>query len=319
MESTSIPQVLLGSRDLMVNEYSLGCAPLGALPRTSADDEMGRAMLQAAWDGGIRTYDVAPFYGHGLGEVRLGRFLVGHPRDDYVLSTKVGRVLVPAEDGIGDPEPVFDFSRDGILRSLEDSLARLQVDRVDLALIHDPDNHFDAAMDQAYPAVEELRAAGVVRAIGFGMNQAGMLERFVRNTDIDCVLVAGRYTLLDDRAADLFQAALECGVGILAAGVFNSGILADPRPGATFNYRPASAALLERAGQLRDFAGRHGVPLSRLALQYPLRHPAVSSILVGAQSADEVVANLVEYTAPVPEGLWDELARSGLTGWAGLE
>jgi D-threo-aldose 1-dehydrogenase len=320
METTAIPDVPLGKRDMVVNEYSLGCAPLGALPSTPTDEDLGQAMLQAAWDGGIRTFDVAPFYGLGRAEIRLGRFLSGRRRDDYVLSTKVGRLLAPAEDGVGTPTAVFDFSRDGILASLECSLTRLGLDRVDVALIHDPDDHFATAIKEAYPALEELRAAGVVRAIGVGMNQAGMLEQFVRDTDIDCVLVAGRYTLLDDRAEQgLFPAALERGVGVLAAGVFNSGILADPRPGATFNYRPAPPDVLDRATRLRDLAARHRVPLTRLALRFALRHPAVSAIVVGARSPDEVAQDLAEYGAPVPDELWEELEASGLTRWATVE
>jgi D-threo-aldose 1-dehydrogenase len=318
MESTAIAEVALGHRGLFVNEYSLGCAPLGSLPATPAAEEMGQGMLEAAWAAGIRTFDVAPFYGLGQGEVRLGRFLSTRHRDDYVLSSKVGRLIEAGDDG--DPQAVFDFSRDGILRSLEASLARLQVDRIDVALIHDPDHHFDAAMKEAYPTLEELRAAGVVRAIGLGMNQAGMLEQFARETDIDCVLEAGRYSLLDDRAeAGLLPAAEEHGVGVLAAGVFNSGILADPRPGATFNYRPAPPELLERAARLQAFAAEHDVPLTRLALRYPLRHSAVSAILVGAQSAAEIEENLVEYNTPVADEVWEELEASGLTHWVSAE
>lgn len=318
MESTAIAEVPLGRRGLLVNEFSLGCAPLAALPATPADEEAGQAMLEAAWAGGIRTYDVAPFYGLGQGEVRLGRFLGSRRRDDYVLSTKVGRILVDQPDG--SVAPVFDFSRDGILASLEMSLTRLQVDRVDIALIHDPDRHFEPAMKEAYPALEELRAAGVVQAIGLGMNQAGMLERFVRESDIDCVLEAGRYTLLDDRAeSGLLPAAEEHGVGVLAAGVFNSGILADPQPGATFNYRPAPSELLDRATELQALATSLGVPLTRLALRYALRHPAVSAILVGARSAREIEENLAHYKTPIPEEVWEELEASGLTHWVSAE
>jgi len=314
-----IPRVALGKCGLLVSEYSLGCAPLGSLPSMPADEDMAQAILQASWDGGIRTYDVAPFYGFGRGETRLGRFLSTQPRDDYVLSTKVGRVLVSPGDG-GQPGAVFDFSRDGILASLESSLSRLKTDRVDIALIHDPDAHFGAAMNEAYPALDELRTGGVVRAIGVGMNQAEMLERFVRDTDIDCVLVAGRYTLLDDRADDgLLAVARERGVGVLAAGVLNSGILVDPAPGATFDYRPAPQELLDRAILLRDVAARYGVPLSRAALQYSLRHPSVSAIMVGARAPEEVAQNLSDYAAPVPDGLWEELEASGLTRWTSVK
>ena len=176
-----------------VTRFSLGGAPLGGL-FSPVDDEDATATLEAAWQGGVRSFDTAPLYGHGLSEHRVGTFLATKPRDSFVLSTKVGRLL-------SDDEAVFDFSRDGVRASLEASLERLGLDRVDVALIHDPDDHFDEAIDLAYPALEELRTEGAVRAIGLGMNQAEMLERFVRDTDIDCVLVAGRYSLLDDRAA----------------------------------------------------------------------------------------------------------------------
>jgi D-threo-aldose 1-dehydrogenase len=319
VSSAVVPGVTLGRSGLEVGRFALGCAPLGSLEPTPANDEMGEAMLAAAWDGGVRTFDVAPLYGAGRGERRLGHFLVTKRRDDFVLSTKVGRLLRPTHDG--DPASVYDFSRDGVRASLDESLGRLGLDRIDIALIHDPDDHFAEAMDQAYPALEELRSEGVVGAIGLGMNQAEMLERFVRDTDIDCVLVAGRYSLLDDRAAPgLLPAASERGVGVLVGGVFNSGILADPSPGSTFNYRPAAAELLERAVALRAVAHDHGVSLSRAALHYSLRHPAVTTIVVGAVSPGEVVQNLDDFAAPVPAALWADLEASGLLGWrdAGL-
>ena len=203
-ESTTLPRVPLGRNGLEVTRLCLGAAQLGEL----RSEETGQAMLEAAWAGGIRSFDVAPLYGCGLAERRLGAFLAAKPRDCFVLSTKVGRLLVP-KGGAPDPslpsennlQPVFDYSRDGVHASLEASLERLGLDRVDITLIHDPDDHFVEAMHDAYPALEELRSAGVVRAIGLGMNQAEMLTRFVSDTDVDCVLVAGRYSLLDNRAS----------------------------------------------------------------------------------------------------------------------
>jgi D-threo-aldose 1-dehydrogenase len=214
---------------------------------------------------------------------------------------------------------MFDFSGDGIRRSLEASLERLGLDRVDIALIHDPDDHFSQAIGEAYPALEALRAAGTVRAIGLGMNQADMLERFVRDTDIDVVLVAGRYSLLDDRAGrGLLPAAADRHVAVLVAGVFNSGILADPRSGARFDYRPASDELVARAKALSAIAAEHDVPLTRVALQFPLRNSAVSGVVVGCRSSGEVTSNLAEFTAAVPGVLWSDLDQSGLVGWAGV-
>jgi D-threo-aldose 1-dehydrogenase len=313
----TMPRLALGRSGLEVGRFAVGCAPLGGLAPTRENEVMGEAMLEAAWEGGVRTFDVAPLYGAGRAERRLGAFLTTKPRDAFVLSTKVGRVLVPNEGSSEDPKPVFDFSRDGIRASLESSLERLGLDRVDIALIHDPDRHFAEAMDSAYPALDEMRGAGVVRAIGLGMNQADMLERFVRDTDIDCVLVAGRYSLLDDRAAQsLLPAASERGVAVLLGGVFNSGVLADPSPGATFNYRPAEPDVLARAEALRVVAGEFGVSLSRAAIHFSLRHPAVTSIVVGARSPHEIIENLDDFSAAVPPALWPALEASGLLGWA---
>jgi D-threo-aldose 1-dehydrogenase len=291
-----------------VTRFSLGGAPLGGL-FSPVDDEDATATLEAAWQGGVRSFDTAPLYGHGLSEHRVGTFLATKPRDLFVLSTKVGRLLS------GDAA-LFDFSRDGVRASLEASLERLGLDRVDVALIHDPDDHFDEAMYQSYPALEELRTEGVVRAIGLGMNQAEMLERFVRDTDIDCVLVAGRYSLLDDRAAaGLFAAAIERGVSVLVGGVFNGGILTDSRLPATFDYQPAPAALVARAENIRAIAARHNVLLGHVAMQFVLRNPAVTSVVVGARSPAEITDDLSMFSSAIPNALWTELESSGLLGW----
>ena len=267
----ALPLRQLGRSGVAVTEISFGGAAIGNLFTAVTDDD-ARAAVDAAWDGGIRFFDTAPHYGLGLSERRLGAALRDRPRDEYVISTKVGRLLEPAPStgpaagGGRDPEGFdvpaglvrrFDFSADGVRRSLEASLDRLGLDRVDIALIHDPDAHGEQALREAYPALARLRAEGVVRAIGVGMNQTEMLTRFVRETDIDVVLVAGRYTLLDQCAADtLLPAALERGVSVIAGGVFNSGVLAAPTPGATYDYAAAPGSLISRALRLQEICAR---------------------------------------------------------------
>jgi D-threo-aldose 1-dehydrogenase len=311
----------LGRSRLRVTELAFGGAAIGNL-FTEVDEETARAAIDAAWDGGIRTFDTAPHYGLGLSERRLGDALRHRPRQEYVISTKVGRLLqpVPAPHG-RDPEGfavpaaqarVFDFSADGVRRSLEASLGRLGLDRVDIALIHDPDEHGEQAFREAYPALERLRAEGVVRAIGAGMNQAGMLTRFVADTDIDVVLIAGRFTLLDQSAAEtLLPLALERGVAVLAGGVFNSGLLAAPAAGSHFDYREAPAALVGRALELEAACGRYGVPLRAAAARFPLRHPAVASVLIGARSAAEIRDAIALRELDMPTAMWDALAAVG--------
>jgi aryl-alcohol dehydrogenase-like predicted oxidoreductase len=266
--------------------------------------------------GGVEETHAAPHYGAGVAERRLGAFLRTRPRSQALVCTKVGRVLLPGvarpgEDGFHadtDLVRVRDYSRDGVRRSLEASLARSGLDRFDLVLIHDPDDHWEQAIDEAYPALAELRAAGVVDAIGIGMNQCAMLGRFVREAEIDVVLVAGRYTLLDREAADeLLPLCHQRGVRVVVGGVFNSGVLADPADGAHFNYAPAGDPVLARARALREICARHGVPLAAAALAFPRRHPAVTTILVGARNAAEVAEDLRLSTVDVPEALWAEL------------
>jgi D-threo-aldose 1-dehydrogenase len=320
----------LGRSAVRVTELSFGGAAIGNL-FTAVTDDAARAAVDAAWDGGIRTFDTAPHYGLGLSERRLGEALRDRPRAEYVICTKVGRLLEPAgadRATAADPEGFavpashvrrFDFSADGVRRSLAASLDRLGLDRVDIVLIHDPDDHGEQAIGEAYPALEKLRAEGVVGAIGVGMNQAAMLTRFITQTDIDAVLVAGRYTLLDRSAADeLLPAAERRGVSVIAGGVFNSGLLAAPAPGATYDYQAASGELLDRALRLERACAEFGVPLRAAAARFPLTHPAVASVLIGARSAAEISEAIALRALDIPRALWDALATVSTTTAKGL-
>ena len=318
----------LGKSQVQVTDFAFGGAPIGNL-FTVVDDDAAAAAVDAAWAGGIRTFDTAPHYGLGLSERRLGAALAHRPRAEYVISTKVGRLLVdavgpPGTDGEGFAvdshcRREFDFTADGVLRSLEGSLGRLGLDRVDMALIHDPDDHGEQALREAYPALERLRAEGCVRAIGVGMNQAPMLTKFIADTDIDVVLVAGRYTLLDQSAAaSLLPAALDRGVGVMVGGVFNSGLLAAPTSGATYDYKAASAELIARAQDMAALCARFGVPLRAAAARFPFRHAAVACVLIGARSAAEIADAIRLRTAEIPAELWTALAElAGLTAEGG--
>jgi D-threo-aldose 1-dehydrogenase len=304
-----------------------GGAPIGGL-YSPVTDQAAAGTLAAAWAAGIRAFDTAPHYGAGLSERRIGEFLTGRPRDEFTVSTKVGRRLVPAngdvhgDEGFHGTPPlsrVRDYSRDGVRRSLEESLGRLGLDRVDIALIHDPDDFMGQAADEAYPALAGLRAQGTVRAVGAGMNSAAALAWLVERCDLDCVLVAGRYTLLDQSAAEvLFPLCLRRGVAVLAGGVFNSGILTRPDDGATYDYAPASSAVLERARRMRDACAQHGVPLPAAALQFTLHHPAITAAVVGARTAEEITVDVSYLETHIPGALWAELnwARQCLPGSA---
>ena len=302
----------------MIAEGSLvfGGAPIGGL-YAPVSDEAAAAWRVAAWDAGIRVFDTAPHYGVGLSEQRIGDFLAGRPRAGFMVSTKVGRRLVPATGPVDGADQFYgtpalrrvrDYSADGALRSLDDSLRRLRLDRADIVLIHDPDEHMAEALDGAYPALARLRAEGAVGAIGIGVNSASLAEWFVTRCDLDCVLVAGRYTLLDDSARTLFSLCRSRGVAVLAAGVFNSGILADPTDGAQYDYALAAPGLLARARRIAEVCGRYDVPVAAAALRYVLRHPAVTAAVVGARRADEIRADAGYLSLPIPDALWAELA-----------
>jgi len=299
----------------------LGTAPLGGLFSPVPGDQ-ACAVIDAAWERGIRFFDTAPLYGHGASERRLGEVLRGRPRDDFVLATKVGRLLRrPAEPAPEDayykdtpPErPVFDLSHDGVMRSFEESLARLGLDRVDILHIHDPDAHEAEAISGALRALARLRAEGSIRAVGAGMNQWQMLARFAEAGAFDCFLLAGRYTLLDQSALPvLLPLCARRGIRIVAGGVYNSGLLADPRPGAKFNYDDAPAELVARARRLEAACRNHGVPLRAAAVQFPRFHDAVSTVLAGARSVAELDDTLAMARVAIPATLWDELRAGGL-------
>jgi D-threo-aldose 1-dehydrogenase len=308
-----LPTAPLGRRGVEVTRVGLGGAPLGNLFAELADTD-ARATVVAAWDAGIRCFDTAPLYGHGLSERRVGAVLREYPRDAYVLSSKVGRVLDPDPDF--DPgifqvprglAPRFDYSHDGVLRSIEESLDRLGLDRLDVVLVHDPDDHEEEALAGAFPTLVELRDQGVVRAVGAGMNQHEMLGRFVARVDLDCVLLAGRYSLLDRSGEPLLDECAARGVGVLLGGVFNSGVLATDPARATFDYAPASTEILDRTARLREACGHHGVPLPAAALDFALAHPAVSAVVVGAREPGEIRADVEWAQLPVPPTLRAEL------------
>ncbi|MFD9234680.1 aldo/keto reductase [[Kitasatospora] papulosa] len=319
-------RIRIGSSAVEITELSFGAAAIGNL-FTEVDPGQAAAAVDAAWEEGIRYFDTAPHYGLGLSERRLGEALRDRPRAEYTISTKAGRLLDPlppagtaARSGLSDGFAVphthrrrWDFSADGIRRSIEDSLGRLGLDRVDIVYLHDPDDHAEAAFREGYPALEKLRAEGVVGAIGAGMNQTAMLTRFLRETDVDVVLCAGRLTLLDHSALDtLLPEAAARHRDVVVGGVFNSGLLADPRPDAAYDYATAPVPLLDRALRIRDVAEGHGVPLRAAALHYPLRHPAVAGVLVGTRSPDEVRDAAAQLRRPVPDALWDDLRAEGL-------
>ncbi|MFC9588917.1 aldo/keto reductase [Streptomyces sp. NPDC056944] len=316
-------QNALGHSAVRVTELAFGAAAIGNLFTAVTDAEAEQA-VHTAWDAGVRYFDTAPHYGLGLSERRLGAALRSRPRNEYVVSTKVGRVLEPTPGAPGDDlangfavpaahRRRWDFSARGVRRSIEGSLERLGLDRIDVVYLHDPDDHAGPALDQAYPELERMRREGTVGAIGVGMNQADLLARFVRETDIDAVLLAGRYTLLDQGGlTELLPLATDRGVGVVVGGVFNSGLLADPRPGATYDYTAAPPDLLSRALDLKAVCERHGVPLRSAALRFPLGHPAVASVLVGTRSAAEARDAAAMLGHPVPDAVWAELKERGL-------
>jgi D-threo-aldose 1-dehydrogenase len=307
-----------------LTELGFGASVIGNLYRaTSAED--AAAAVDTAWDAGIRYFDTAPHYGLGLSEHRLGAALRDRPRDEYVISSKAGRLLVPNEHPRGvdaegfmvrdDLRRQWDFSRDGVLRSIEDTLARTGLDRLDIVYLHDPDDHWRQAAEEAMPALAELRDQGVIGAIGAGMNQSAMLARFLRETAADVVMLAGRYTLLDQSALDdVLPAAQELGKAVVAVGVFNSGLLSRDRPaeGTKYDYQDAPPDLVDRARRIAGVCERHGTTLPAAAIAFPLSHPCTVNVTLGMRNPDQVTRNTALHRNAVPQDLWNDLRAQGL-------
>lgn len=314
----------LGRSGLTVGPHSFGVAALGNLYRAVTGEDAADA-VDAAWEVGVRYFDTAPHYGLGLAEERLGAALAGRPRDEFVVSTKVGRLIVDSDAFPGqrddggfdvpkDRVRVLDYSRDGVLRSIEESLRRTGLDRLDIVFVHDPDEHFREAMDGAFPALEELRAEGVIRSYGAGMVQSAMPAEFIRHTDLDVVMVAGCYSLLDQPALEeLLPVALERDVSVIAAGVFSSGILAGERATVASNYRyqPATPEIVARVNTIAEICEAHGVTLPVAAAQFVLGHPAVATVCLGARSRAQIERNAALFHTTIPDDLWAELVSEG--------
>ena len=317
-----LEKVVLGTSGLEVTRLGLGCAALGGL-YGDIPDEQAVQVVHRAFDLGLNLLDTAPLYGAGKSENRLGLALKGVPCENYVLASKVGRILVPTdgentEQGIFDNpppfKPVFDFSYDGVMRSFEESLERLGVDRIDILHIHDPDDHWEEAISGAYPALERLRSEGVISAISAGMNQWEMLARFARAGDFDSFLLAGRYSLLDQSSLDeLLPLCVEKNIGIMAGGTYNSGILAKgAQPGATYNYSEAPPEIMAKAKGLEEAALRHQVDLKAAASQFVFAHPAITCIIPGTRQPDRVSENFNLLKEDIPTEFWDELRNENL-------
>jgi len=318
----------LGRSGVSVTALGFGAAPIGNLFHEVSDEQAAGA-IDAAWQAGVRYFDTAPHYGLGLSERRLGAALAAHPRDEYVLSTKVGRLVVDnpsgeesdLDNGFAVPatlKRVWDFSADGVRRSLEESLIRLGLDRVDIALLHDPDESPQPldALEFAYPALAQLRAEGVVGAIGLGSKDPATLARFATETEVDVLMVAGRYTLLEQPALDdILPACSRHGISVLNVGVFNSGLLAVPWPDASrhYEYGTAPADILRRAQEIALLCQKHGVTLPHAALAFAGAHPAVASVVVGAGKPEHMQRSAEWLAAPAPPAqLWADLMEAGL-------
>lgn len=314
----------IGTTAVSVTRLGFGGGPLGGL-YAPIDHDIAMATMAAAWDCGIRYFDTSPHYGLGRSERLVGEFLRHQPRESYTLSTKVGRVLVPRDpagqmDEVGfhvpnDHQRVWDFTRDGVRRSVEDSLTRMGVDRFDILLLHDAEEHFEDALRDGYPALAELRAEGVVGAIGAGMYDTELQTRLVRETDIDVLIQSGRSTLLNHGAFD--ELLPECerrGVSVIAASIFNSGLTATPRPTADahYDYEPASPETVTRTHRIADVCEAHGLTVPQVAMAFPLRHPAVAGIIVGMRSPEEARHDVASFGVDVPDQLWADLLAEGL-------
>lgn len=313
-------KVKLKRSDLEVTRLSLGTAPLGGLFKSVTDAD-GDELLNTALDVGINYFDTAPQYGHGVAEIRLGKALRG-AKVPFVVETKVGRVLrhdPNAEifpwfpDAPRDLVPVFDYSPDGIRRAFDESLERMGLDHLDIVLMHDAEDHVKEAIENAFPVLAEYRSQGLIKAVGIGINQAKEALQIMKGTDLDIALIAGRYSLLDQISHhELFPYALAHNIDISMGGVLNSGVLANPVAGATYNYLPASDEIIARAAKIGEFLKARNIPLLAAALQFPLRHPAVTSVLTGPRTAAELLENVDAFNLELPADIWAELEDANL-------
>ena len=300
---TSLDTSKIGKTDVVVTKIGMGGAPLGGLDSKTAQDT-----LEYAFEQGIRYFDTAPLYGSGLSEIHNGGFLSTLPRNDFVLSSKVGRLIIPGQD------IPFNYTKEGILRSIDESLTRLNLDSLDIVLIHDPDNHYSSALNEAFPTLAKLREQGVIKAIGAGMNQWEMLRQFAKDADFDCFLVAGRYTLLDHSALhELMPLCLEKDISLILGGPYNSGILAsDLNTKSTYFYDPSPFEVIEKAKKIKQVCDRHHVPLKAAAIQFGLMHQSVASTIPGPRSPKEIEDNIVMASIKIEPDLWRELKQENL-------
>ena len=313
-------KVKLKKSDLQVTRMSLGTAPLGGL-FASVSDKDGDELLNGALDLGINYFDTAPQYGHGIAEIRVGRVLQ-KAKTPFVIETKVGRVLERVEgvepekwfpDAPRDIVPIYDYTKEGIKRSFDESLERLGLSHIDIVLMHDAENHIPEAINNAFPVLADLKRQGLIKAIGLGMNYVEPALEIMRGTDLDIALIAGRYTLLDQVAQEeLFPYALKHNIDISMGGVLNSGVLANPVAGATYNYLPASDEIIDRAQKIRAFLTERNVPLIAAAVQFPMRHPAVTSVVTGPRNFSELQTYAESFDFPIPDSVWVDLENSGL-------
>lgn len=300
-------QVEVGRTGLKIPLMGLGTAGMGNLYIKISQGEADE-MVHYALEQGLNFFDTAPHYGKGVAEDRLGKALEGVSRDKYIMSSKVGRVVTP------EGEQYTDFSRDGILRSLEGSLRRLKTDHIEILHLHDPDQQYHQALTEGFPALAELREQGVIKAVGAGMNTWEMLVDFAREADFDCFLLAGHYTLLDqDALPEFLPLCQRKGISVFMAGILNTGILATGAvPGAKYRYREASPEIMEKVARIETVCRRFDVPLNAAATQFPLGHPAVTAVIVGADTKGHIAANLAAMERPVPGEFWQTLRAEGL-------
>jgi D-threo-aldose 1-dehydrogenase len=321
-----------GRADLTVTDMGFGAAPIGNFLKPISE-EVAAGMIERAWGAGMRYFDTAPLYGHGLSELRLGQALRWKRRQDYVLSSKVGRLLHPAPRKSIDFAPwvdaapfalEFDYSYDGTMRSLDDTLQRMAIERIDIAFIHDCDVfthgpkqqkiYFKEAMEGSYRALLKLREEGVVKAIGFGVNEWQVCHEALKRGDFDCFLLAGRYTLLEQESLDEFLPLCEArNAAVVIGGGLNSGILATGAvPGAKYNYSPAPPEIMEKVRRIEAVCAVHKVPLPAAALQFLLAHPAIASHVPGTRTVAQMEQNIAWISHPIPPALWQDLKGSGL-------